>query len=256
MRSTDRRLIFLLAAVAIMCCMSVASACQICGYKYEKIGDQAVPVQGWTIYLYKMPLSGTGPVYVAQTTTGADGKYCFGEPPLSYGTFYVYEEVRPGWKQLYPETKFYTATFSAGDPNRVFTNMNFINQRDEVCYKGETAWATGPRYVTKGNWATYTPYAGETKTVKIYAGQTIEIGTATLAPVNGKVKITINLYGALFADVKENLKIQGYTAVPPAQNPAPGKFTTYKGTISGSSTTVIVDKFNFYGIHLDVKVPC
>jgi hypothetical protein len=110
--------------------------------------------------------------------------------------------------------------------------------------------------VTKGNWATYTPYAGETKTVKIYAGQTIEIGTATLAPVNGKVKITINLYGALFADVKENLKIQGYTAVPPAQNPAPGKFTTYKGTISGSSTTVIVDKFNFYGIHLDVKVPC
>ncbi|MBC7085121.1 MAG: hypothetical protein H5T43_01960 [Methanomethylovorans sp.] len=274
MRSIDRIMIFLLAAVAIICCMSVASACEICGYKYEEVCDGTSfvkhPVSGWTIYLFNQPVpAGTVPGpnvpgYLAQTTTGVDGKYCFKFD--NYGKYYVYEEVRSGWSQLtgglYPATSFYVVTISSS--YRSATGKNFVNKKNDICYRGETAWAANGniplvyRYVSKGNWATYTKYEGTKKTVKIYAGQTIDVGTATFsAPVNGKVTITINLKnGVSFADVKENLKIQGYAAVPPAQNPAPGKFTTYKGTISGSSTTVTVPQYAYYGIHLDVKVPC
>lgn len=262
MRSTDRRLIFLLAAVAIMCCMSVASACEICGYKYEKIGDGTVPVQGWTIDLYTM-VDGN-PVYLTSTTTDEDGKYCFidGQNLLPYDntvfrTYRVYEEVRDEWTQLYPTTGYHEVTFvtTMSDLERKISGKNFINQRNEVCYKGETAWADGTRYVTKGNWATYTPY--QTSPVTIYAGQTIPVGTATFsAPADGKVTITINLNnGALFADVKENLKVQDYATAPPAKNPAPGKFM-WKKTCTGTECSITVPANNFYGIHLDVKVPC
>lgn len=129
---------------------------------------------------------------------------------------------------------------------------------DEPCYEfhGETAWAAGMRYVSRGNWATYTPYAEGT--VKVFAGQTIEVGTATFsAIVDGMVTITIELTGDwVLEDVDEALKIQGYDVKPPAVNPAPGLFTTYKG----NDLTVTVPAFNFYGIHLNVgywfEVPC
>ncbi|MDD4777005.1 MAG: hypothetical protein PHV53_01825 [Fermentimonas sp.] len=120
----------------------------------------------------------------------------------------------------------------------------------EVCYQDETAWVAGTRYVTKGNWATYTPYVANT-TVDIFAGQNYLVGTATFSEVvDGKVTITLAaLNGARLQDVAESVKIQGYNATPPSKNPAPGKFTTYKGT----ETTVTVDAFAFYGIHLDVQ---
>jgi hypothetical protein len=127
---------------------------------------------------------------------------------------------------------------------------NLVECEEEKCYEfqGETAWAGGTRYVTKGNWATYTPYAEGP--VKVFAGQTIEVGTATFsAVVNGEVTITIELTGDwVLEDVDEALKIQGYDVKPPAENPAPGLFATYKG----NDLTVTVPAFNFYGIHLNV----
>lgn len=125
------------------------------------------------------------------------------------------------------------------------------------CYQEETAWAangTEPgsmRYVTRGNWATYLTYSGGTKTVNIYAGQTNYAGTATLSPHADGVEIAIELEDGweLQPMTSEGVKIQGYESTPPAKNPAPGKFTTYKG----NSLTVVVDEFAFYGIHLDVR---
>lgn len=264
----------MLLAVAVLGLMSVATACEISGYKYHELGDGTKyvdhPLQGWNIYLFNEPLSpgtapsATAPGFIAQRVIGADGKYNFDRSlDLNYGKYYVYEEVRPGWTQLtggiYPATSFYTVTFSSimSDAERKISGLNFVNKQDKVvCYKGETAWAAGDRYVPKGNWATYTPYESGS-TVKIYAGQKIDAGTVTFsAPVKGKVTITINLKnGAVFSDAQENLKIQGYDGKPLAKNPAPGKFTTYKGTFSGSSATVTVPQYAFYGIHLDVKVP-
>ncbi|OJV36317.1 MAG: hypothetical protein BGO33_04810 [Bacteroidia bacterium 43-41] len=119
----------------------------------------------------------------------------------------------------------------------------------DVCYKDETAWAAGSRYVAQGNWATYTPYVANTP-INIYAGQSYLVGTVTFSPVvDGKVTITLAaLNGAILQDVAESVKIQGYNTAP-SGNPAPGLFTTYKG----KETTIIVEAFAYYGIHLDVR---
>lgn len=125
-----------------------------------------------------------------------------------------------------------------------------------VCYDNETAWAAGTRYVKKGNWATYTAYVAD-KQVTLYAGQTMPAGTVMFsAPdLDGNITITITLAsGWSLTSDNESVKIQGYNAVPPASNPAPGLFTTYKG----NALTTTVPKFAYYGIHLDVRrvVPC
>lgn len=63
------------------------------------------------------------------------------------------------------------------------------------------------------------------------------------------VQISINLTSPwALQNVAEPVIIQAYSSVPPASNPAPGQFNTYKGT----SLTVYVPNANFYGIHLDV----
>jgi hypothetical protein len=97
-------------------------------------------------------------------------------------------------------------------------------------FDGESGWAAGTRYVAKGNWATYTPYAGSAKTVPLYAGQTIVAGDVSFStPVNGKVTITITLKpGWFFNNVSDNVKIQDYTPTPPLRNPSPGQFA-WKG---------------------------
>jgi hypothetical protein len=116
-----------------------------------------------------------------------------------------------------------------------------------TCYQGETAWATGPRYVSRGNWATYTPYAAGS--VNVYAGQNMLAGTATMsAVVDGNVTITIALNADWsFQDVSNPVKIQGYS-VAPSGNPSPGRFAN-----KGNSLSVTVPAANFYGIHLDVQ---
>ena len=117
-----------------------------------------------------------------------------------------------------------------------------------LCYgDAETAWASGARYVTRGNWATYTAY--QVGTVNLYAGQNKFAGTATFsAAVNGKVTITLALNDDwALQDVSNPIKIQNYS-VAPTGNPSPGRFA-----FKGSSLTVIVPLDKFYGIHLDVK---
>jgi len=115
----------------------------------------------------------------------------------------------------------------------------------------ESSWAAGTRYVTKGNWATYTPYAAGT-TVNLYAGQTMLSGTATFsAVVDGKVTITIKINdGWRFNNVLENIKIQGYSSTPAKTNPNPGSFAN-KYYASGTEVECVVPAAKIYGIHID-----
>jgi hypothetical protein len=144
------------------------------------------------------------------------------------------------------------------------SHVTFFFSLTNQCYDEETAWTAGNRYNVRGNWATYTSYAGVEKTVEIYAGQTLLAGTATLSAPNASnmVTITINLNSEFIfyygTPVSENLKIQPYTA-PPTGNPNPGGFL-YKQVVNIGSYTATETVMNapFYGIHLDVAklVPC
>jgi hypothetical protein len=117
---------------------------------------------------------------------------------------------------------------------------------------GESGWAAGARYVPKGNWATYTPYAAG-RTVKLYAGQTMEAGEVTFsAPANGKVTVTITLKpGWFFDNVLENVKIQDYASTPPSRNPSPGQFA-WKGYANRCSFSMDVPANYYYGVHVDL----
>jgi hypothetical protein len=125
---------------------------------------------------------------------------------------------------------------------------------EEKCYdwQTESAWSTGSRYNTKGNWATYSTATALASGVTIYAGKTIDIGTAKLT--SGVLTITLKNGWELMSN-SSSVKIQGYNTAP-SGNPAPGQFTTYKG----NSLTPTLSSFSFYGIHLDVRksfeVPC
>ncbi len=124
-------------------------------------------------------------------------------------------------------------------------------EEEEDCFQEETAWVNGTRYnIGQGNWATYTSYNGSGKIEIIYAGQTIPVGTAIFsAVVDGEVNIMISLTdGWVLNQGSETVKIQGYNMAP-SGNPAPGLFTTYKGT----DLNLTLDIFNYYGIHLDVR---
>lgn len=126
------------------------------------------------------------------------------------------------------------------------------NNDNDNCYQEETAWADGDTYVDQGNWATYVSYDGNATSATIYAGQTLNAGSASISTpdANGDVTITISLNsGWSLQSVNEPVKIQGYDNAP-STNPSPGSFTTYKG----SDLTVTVPAFDFYGIHLDVQL--
>jgi len=127
-----------------------------------------------------------------------------------------------------------------------------------LIFEGETAWAANGdvpgelRYTNRGNWATYVEYAEKTTT--LFAGQTIPVGTAEFSGiVGGSVTITISLFdGWEFAEVAENLKVQGYASAP-SGNPNPGGFANKENCDSTeSSCYIIVPAANFYGVHLDV----
>ena len=150
---------------------------------------------------------------------------------------------------------------------------------DEPCYEWvcETAWAandcsskvddaTGSiRYVNRGNWATYVEMNRNNegllvyKDVSLFAGQTIEVGAVLFYPAaDNKVRIEIFIEkeGWEFCPVDENVKIDGFNSLSEAQinrtgNPVPGQFP-YKETASGIRATIIVDEFDFYGVHVEV----
>ncbi|MGA9574263.1 MAG: hypothetical protein WBS20_09985 [Lysobacterales bacterium] len=133
------------------------------------------------------------------------------------------------------------------------------------CYEDETAWATGNRYVNKGNWATYTNYSGEEKTVVLFAGQTMDAGDVTFsAPNAGVVTITIELNtGWRFAlnpvgddngtpIFDNNIKVQHYNSKPASKNPAPGLFQ-WKTFAEGQFGQIDVPVGIYYGVHVDVE---
>ena len=115
--------------------------------------------------------------------------------------------------------------------------------------KSETAWAGNTRGGGNGWWFYYDATVGGLQT--IWAGQTINVGTVSV--LDGKVTIILT-GGSTFQNTDENVKIQGYyEGTLPTQRPAPGGFTTHKGTYS--STTVVINlgtDYDFYAIHLDV----
>lgn len=149
------------------------------------------------------------------------------------------------------------ATLDGFDLNAVVSlqdyeeKFDFRNER-ECLWKEETAWAAGPRYVSRGNWATYTPYQSN-EPVMLYAGQHMEAGTVAFSGVeDGYVTITISLNeGWRFAPVPENVKIQGYASAP-SKTPSPGGFA-WKSTESGDYAEIVVPASNFYGVHVDVE---
>ncbi|WP_373523159.1 hypothetical protein [Aquiflexum sp.] len=122
---------------------------------------------------------------------------------------------------------------------------------EQKCYDGETAWAAGTRYVTRGNWATYSTKAALEAGVTLFAGQTMNAGTVKL--VGEEIIITLNA-GFRFAFKDENVKIQHYSAKPAASNPAPGQFFT-KGNATESPFSIPVPTIGvkFYGVHVDVE---
>lgn len=161
----------------------------------------------------------------------------------------VYDEAKGGTQTVTfyaeavnTETECVSATRTA-----VKLTLNPCPPRE--CWFGETAWANGPRYVNRGNWATYTPYVPNSS-VTLFAGQTLPAGTVAFSAVsNGKVTITITLNDGwrLKDGYAESVKIQGYSTAP-SGNPVPGSFAN-----KGNLLTVEVDAAEFYGIHVDVE---
>lgn len=175
-----------------------------------------------------------------------------------------------------PAVNMDTGLYAPINPNNGkpfdISHASFCWNKQELdqCYQDETAWAVGNRYVKKGNWAMYVPYAGAEQTVDLRAGGGdgvgMKAGTATFsAPVDGYVTITIKLentfifYYDLNNDQEDHtLKVQDY-AQAPNKNPSPGQFA-WKAMLPVGSTTaeIKVPANNFYGVHLDLayQVPC
>ena len=154
--------------------------------------------------------------------------------------------------QVFSDTNLYAPTNPNNNQPYGISHVTFCWDPDEEeCeWVGETAWAFGPRYVERGNWATYTPYVANS-TVTLYAGQNMPAGTVHFSAVSGgMVTITITLNeGWRLEDVMDPVKVQGYASTPPAKNPAPGLFTTYKGSL----LVFNVPAYDFYGVHLNVE---
>jgi hypothetical protein len=166
-----------------------------------------------------------------------------------FGNFYNY-----GIREVIPVQKNGVDTALA-----VGTANPFTGQPNGGCevwvedgFTGEGGWAAGTRYVTKGNWATYTPYAAGSE-VTLYAGQTMAAGKVVFSGVDGdKVSITINLNpGWFFNNISGNVKIQDYAATPPSRNPSPGQFTS-KGYATKSPFSIKVPSNKFYGVYVDL----
>lgn len=235
-------------------------------------------------------------VYITASTVGTDwylmqSHLIVGATPASLG---VGKNPAPGkfpYKMSHnPVLQVVTYEFDiASLPNSFYFAFHAVVVRlDEMgtVLQGETAWACGTRFVSKGNWATYsgpytiqqcvdddifeddecyspeTGWAGSTAgsgnawwyyfdtsgpaTQAIYAGQKLTDGTINY---NAGV-LTINLGSMILQNVSEPVKIQAYSSIP-VKRPAAGLFTTYKG----NQLQVNVGSANYFAIHLDVAVP-
>ena len=189
------------------------------------------------------------------TVTGA-GTYNFGDPvtveatPNEGWAFVNWTDDDDGGAEVSTEAS-YDFSMPSNDVN-LTANFEEIPDDCDCDWIGQTAWADGPRYTPRGNWATYTHYVPGSS-VTLYAGQTMPAGTVEFSAVdNGNITITITLNpGWRFEDVSENVKIQDYSAAP-SGNPAPGRFA-HKADATGSPFTIIVPANNVYGVHVNVE---
>jgi hypothetical protein len=176
------------------------------------------------------------------------------------GDYSVCEAPQSGWVQTFPTDG---QVCSCGLYGYAFTLLSGQHETDNDFgnwmppMNDETAWASNELGVPgtlpynpggTGDWATYVAYASD-KTVTLYAGQTIDVGTVEFsAPTGGTVDITITLTGGwqFFGD-GDNVMVQDY-ASPPSGNPSPGLFD-WKEHASGTSHTITVPLNDYYGVH-------
>jgi hypothetical protein len=197
----------------------------------------------------------------------------------------------PNKKTHNPAMQVVTYEFAIADLPTTFyfafhSEMIRINEASGLVLQKESAWANGTRFVSKGNWATYsgpytiqecsvdaleevqecytseTAWAGnskgegnawwyifdtqESKTQSIYAGQKLTDGTISYD--NGI--LTINLGSMKLQNVSEPVKIQGFDSLPDSR-PASGQFKTFKG----NQLVINVGSARYFAIHLDAMVP-
>jgi hypothetical protein len=127
----------------------------------------------------------------------------------------------------------------------------------------ETAWAANGNVPLQlpfnpdggGDWATYVQYQGfegTGKVVTMFAGQTIEVGTATFsAEAGGEVTIVIELTGGWSFAPESVVAVQDYDSAP-SGNPAPGQFD-HKEPATGTDHSITVPLANYYAVHAVVQ---
>ena len=175
---------------------------EICGYKYAEWEDEMIPLSGWEITLEKSNNNG----FVATTTTGVDGKYCFTD--LEEGEYKISEVIKDGWEIVSPVGNEYIVTLPYNGEPVEEPFYNFVNTPEKWCGE-ETAWAAQKhpgeeRFVERGNWATYLTISSEdfgklegkeTLSFPLYAGQHYLAGmlNVKLGDV-GELKVQYNTY--------------------------------------------------------------
>jgi hypothetical protein len=226
-------------------------------YKFDDWGEQETPFDGSYMmedgniisisnndgYFFDFTSDSPVSCVIVKGGTGAL-VYCFGEPVFS-GT------------ALYAPIRYDKDGNSIGICEISHVTFCYNESEKESEWVGETAWVAGSRYVSKGNWATYSQYASD-KSLTLYAGQTKKAGEVHFSTIdlNGNVTITIELNEGWRLEmdeagsiVEEAVKILGYTNTPAAKNPSPGQFNTYKGT----DLEITIPAFKYFGIHLNVE---
>ncbi len=201
------------------------------------------------------------------------------------GQFSVNETHNPAVSEVTYTFSLADNGFAFGDTIVIAAHAVVQNIVDGEIIQEETAWSSGPRFVARGNWATYsqyviqepaevleddaewneeTAYAGDTEgngnawwfyfdaagpeTQNIYAGQKLVEG-ASVTLDNGTLTIELGPNMRLQEEEDEPVKIQGYNEIP-GSRPASGLFTTYKG----DELSVSVPEYLYYVIHLDAEV--
>lgn len=150
---------------------------------------------------------------------------------------------------------YYKSGTNTGCGEFTFPGFGCIVEKN--CYKEETAWSVGTRYVNKGNWGTYTITDTYPKTVEIKAGQFHTIGHATFEKVGDEVKISINLDKGRFNPTKpDNLKIEGYSNINDTRlkaTPVPGSFSIKRTVVETGSWSETFPLRAAYAIHIDAE---
>jgi hypothetical protein len=91
---------------------------------------------------------------------------------------------------------------------------------DEPCYQFETAWGSGARFVTKGNWATY--FSTLNSDVTLFAGQIMNAGTVKVESTGGNNFKATYTAAAPWMFTELHFAYGGFVKV--GNNPAPGQF--------------------------------